>query len=383
MATEDHDFAEVDHAWMFDASLQPVRIQTQSESRPRPAGTVAAAQPPIQDLRRALAGFEHADEVVAAVEQAYRPGVTMGAGFRSLLTRLLGRVGVLTLDPLDPGMRAIGAPFMASALEAAPELKSALLARNAELEATGYHAQVHVDAKTSLFFVLENGERVSLRETDAKPEALSPNALLRPVWQDYLLPTVTYVGGPAELAYLAQSRVIYDSLLGRMPVVMARASFTLVDARGTKLLERYKLALTETLVSEGFLKDRIARKLVPDSVAAVFEETSADIDRRLGHLGSELASFDPTLKAALDKSRAKIEYQVGKIRRKTETEALRRDGRASAEAAYLSNLLYPHGHLQERFYSILPFLAKHGLELVDRLYDLVKVDCPDHRIVTL
>ncbi|MGH9592892.1 MAG: hypothetical protein ACRD5L_07355, partial [Bryobacteraceae bacterium] len=111
--------------------------------------------------------------------------------------------------------------------------------------------------------------------------------------------------------------------------------------------------------------------------------TSAEIGRRLDQLGSELTPFDPTLTAALGKSRSKILYQLGKVRRKTEIEALRRDARASAEATTLSSVLYPHGHLQERFYSILPFLAKHGLDLVDRLYDLVKVDCPDHRVVTL
>jgi len=128
----------------------------------------------------------------------------MGAGFRALLTKLLGRIGMLVLDPLDAGMRAIGAPFMASALEAAPGLKSALLERNGELTAAGYHAQVHVDSKTSLFFVLENGERVTLRQQHPEPSALSPNALLRPVWQDFLLPTVGYIGGPGELASFAQ-----------------------------------------------------------------------------------------------------------------------------------------------------------------------------------
>ncbi len=188
---------------------------------------------------------------------------------------------------------------------------------------------------------------------------------------------------PAELAYFAQSRVLYDRLLGRMPVVLSRAGFTLVDRRASKLLNRYHLALTDTFVSEGALKDRIGRELVPDSLAGSFEQTSADVERRIDVLGSQLTSFDPTLTAALEKSRAKIVYQLGKLRRKTELEALRRDGRAAAEATYLNGLLYPHGHLQERFHSILPFLAEHGLDLVDRLYDLVKVDCPDHRVVTL
>jgi bacillithiol biosynthesis cysteine-adding enzyme BshC len=394
LATEDHDFHEVDHVWIFDASRHPVSLHTEAPSewqgRQRPAGSFPVEHPPIAELRNALAGFEHGEEIVAAVADSYQPGVTMGAGFRALLVKLLGRIGMLVLDPLDPNLRAVGAPFMAKALVAAPDLKSALLARNADLAAAGYHAQVNIEENSSLFFLLENGDRVTLRRKDTEFAALqdraaeiSPNALLRPVWQDYLLPTVAYVGGPAELAYLAQAQVIYDRLLGRMPVAVSRTSFTLLDARAAKLLERYGLTLADTLAPEESLKKRIAHALIPRAVASLFDETSAEVTRRLDRLGAGLESLDPTLSASLAKSRGKILYQIEKTRKKTERELLRRDARASEEARYLSALLYPHRHLQERFYSILPFLAQHGLELVDRLYEVVQVDCPDHRVITL
>jgi len=316
--------------------------------------------------------------------------VTMGAGFRALLNKLLGGIGMLVLDPLDPQLRNVGAPFMADALAAAPDLKRALLNRNKELTGAGYHAQVNVEENTSLFFLLDNGERVALHKKDAEFAALkdraadvSPNALLRPVWQDYLFPTVAYVGGPAELAYLAQSQVIYDRLLGRMPVTVSRTSFTLLDARAAKLLARYRLALTDTLAPEESLKEKIAHALIPESVASLFEDASGEILRKLDRLGAGLETFDPTLAAALGKSRTKVLYQFEKLRKKTEREALRRDARASEEARYLSSLLYPHRHMQERFYSILSFIAQHGFELVDRLYEVVQVDCPDHQVVTL
>jgi bacillithiol biosynthesis cysteine-adding enzyme BshC len=314
----------------------------------------------------------------------------MGAGFRALLTRLLGRIGMLVLDPLDLQLRAVGAPFMAEALAAAPDLKSALLNRNKELAAAGYHAQVNIEENSSLFFLLENAERTTLRRKDAEFASLqdraaqiSPNALLRPVWQDYLLPTVAYVGGPAELAYLAQSQVIYDRLLGRMPVAVSRSSATLLDTRASNLLGRYSLSIPDILAPEGAVKERIAHKLIPQGVANLFDETSTEFVRQMGRLGSALETFDPTLAAASNKSRAKILYQLEKMRKKTERETLRRDARASEEARYLSALLYPHRHLQERFYSILPFLAQHGLDLVDQLYQAVQVDCPDHRVITL
>lgn len=394
LATEDHDFAEVDHVWVFDEARHPVQLSASApdgwQGKQRPAGTFPVERPPLAELRTSLAGFEHGQEIADLVADSYKPGVSMGAGFRALLLKLLGKIGLLTVDPLDPQLRTVGAPFMAKALAAAPELKSALLARNAELAAAEYHAQVNIEENSSLFFLLEHGERVTLRRKDAEFAAfqdraadMSPNALLRPVWQDYLFPTVAYVGGPAELAYFAQSQVIYDRLLGRMPVVVSRSSFTLLDARTAKLLSRYGLTLTDALVPEEALKERIAQALIPGPVADLFAETSAEVTRRLDRLNSGLEQLDPTLVAALSKSRAKILYQFEKMRKKTERETLRRDARASEEARYLNAMLYPHRHPQERFYSILPFLAQHGLDMVDRLYQVVQTDCPDHRVVTL
>jgi uncharacterized protein YllA (UPF0747 family) len=98
-------------------------------------------------------------------------------------------------------------------------------------------------------------------------------------------------------------------------------------------------------------------------------------------LRGDVGAFDATLAAALEKSRAKILYQLSKIRRKTARESARRDSRAASETAHLANLIYPHRHLQERLYSILPFLARHGLDFVDRLYENVQVGCPGHRIL--
>jgi bacillithiol biosynthesis cysteine-adding enzyme BshC len=394
LATEDHDFAEVNHAWTFDPARQPVALRVENpggaNGRPRPVGSIVLERSPIEELTRSLNGFPHAEEVVAAVRDAYVPGCTVGGGFRTLLAKLLGKLGLLFLNPLDPAVRQISAPLVSEALTAAPELKRRLLERSKELESAGYHAQVHLDGKTSLFFLLENGERTPLRRKDSeygelrdRAAEVSPNALLRPVMQDYLLPTVAYVGGPAELAYLAQSQVLYERLLGRMPVAVSRTGFTLLEPRATKLLARYHLTLPETFVDAESLKDRVAHALVPDSVERAFTDTAAGVERHLSSLRGELERYDHTLAAALDKSRAKMMYQLDKTRRKTARETIRRDDRAAADARYLTGLLYPHKHLQERFYSILPFLASHGLDLVDRLYEAVQLECPDHRIVNI
>ncbi len=394
LATEDHDFAEVNHAWVFDSSGQPEEFSVSSppgtNGRQRPVGGIVLDRPPVDELARLLAPFPHGEDVIAAVRDAYRPGVTMGAAFQALLKKLLDQLGLLFLDPLNPSVREIGAPLVAEALGAARELKGKLLERNRELEASGYHAQVHLEEKTSLFFLLENGERVPLRRPNSdfadlrgRAAQISPNALLRPVMQDYLLPTVAYIGGPAELAYLAQSQVIYDRLLGRMPVVVSRTSFTLLEPRAQKLLARYRLSLPQTFIDPERLKEKIARVLVPAAVERAFADAHDGLTHNLDCLNRELEKFDHTLAEALAHGKSKMVYQLEKLRRKIERETLRRDDRAGAESTYLSNLLFPHRHLQERFYSILPFVARHGMGLIDSLSDAARVHCPDHRVLLI
>ncbi len=394
LATEDHDFPEVDHVWVFNTSGEPVQVRVdapvEAAGRPRPVGGITLPNPPIQLLQEALAGMPFVDEVLEAAEKAYLPGVTMGAGFRALMQTIAGKLGLIFLDPLDPAIRKIAAPFIVKALHAAPELKTALLERTRELTHEGYHAQVHVDEKTSLFFLLENGERTTLRRKDAeyaelvnRAESISPNALLRPVMQDYLLPSVAFIGGPGELAYLAQSHVLYERLLGRMPVMFARSGFTLLDARSAKLLHRYRMTTAQAFVPQDALRQQIARELVPEAISKSVDSAKTGIAHHLDALHSELKTFDPTLASALEKSRAKMTHQMDKLARKTARESLGRDHRAIADARHLANLLYPHRHLQERFYSILPFLAQHGLDLVDRLYDAAEPGCPDHRVFTV
>ncbi len=391
MATEDHDFAEVNHTWVFNGDGHPARVGVEAAVvGQRPAGEYPVPHPPIDELRAAMTGFPETDAVIAAVKDAYRPGVTMGSGFRALVLKLLERVGVLVLDPLDPAIRAIGAPLMAEAVTKAPALKSALLARGQELSEAGYHAQVLVEEKTSLFFLLDKGQRTTLRLKDsecatlaARAADVSPNALLRPVWQDFMLPTIAYVGGPGELAYFAQSAVLYRELLGRMPVMLPRACFTVLDARSEKLMKRFGLSLPDLMVPGDALREKIAQQLVPATLGADFESTRAAVTENLDYLRAKLMEFDPTLAAAMEKSRTKVQYQVDKMKRKTARESLRRDERASADTSYLRGVVYPEGHLQERLHSILPFLAKYGMELVDKLYAEVKPECPDHRVITL
>jgi bacillithiol synthase len=397
LATEDHDFAEVSHTWLFDAAHTPVKLEVHRYANAQPVGTVTLPSVPLRELRAALHGFPSGEEVADLVEETYRAGSTMGKAFGELLRGILGGFDILQVDPMLPAFRRLAAPAIRAAVEAAPALTEALLERNAQLQEAGYHAQVHVEPHTSLVFLLENGRRLALRrheqdyilngrrfstaELADKAADLSPNALLRPVVQDSMLPTVAYIGGPAENAYLAQSEVIYRTILGRMPVAVPRAGFTILDQRTRKLLDRYQLSIPDFYHGEDELRQKIAAKLIPPALQSALHDAAGGVDQAIQRLHGELAAFDPTLARALDKSGRKIRYQFQKIERKTGREALHREARAARDAAYIWNLIYPERHLQERLYSFLPFLAKHGFEILDQLYDGIQLECMDHRVL--
>ncbi len=399
MATEDHDFAEVSRCWTFDASQKPSLLQVETDGPENlTAGAVRLENPPLNELRASLSDLPFGDEFAAIAELSYAPGRTFGEAFLDLMRRILPE-DLLYLDPLHPGIRALASPLLREALLNADELHAHLTGRAKELEAAGYHAQVRFDAGASLFFFLDAGRRFPLRrrqehyvaqdrsysaeELAGEAGMLSPTALLRPVMQDYILPTVAYVGGPAEIAYLAQSQVLHQLLLGRMPVTVPRAGFTVLDSRAGKLFRKYQLVLADFLHGLEPLEERIAARLLPPDLVESLVTASDSVTGHLDDLRSRLESFDPTLAAALDRSRARIMHQLAKIERKAAREALRRQDRAEAEAEYLFNLVYPRKHPQERLYTILPFLARHGLDFVSRLYENIRLDCPDHIVLTV
>jgi uncharacterized protein YllA (UPF0747 family) len=165
--------------------------------------------------------------------------------------------------------------------------------------------------------------------------------------------------------------------------VVPRTGFTILDQHSEKLMRRYGLALPDFFAGEDAIRERIATRLVPPALHAALSETGKAVDRAIERLRVDLSVFDPTLGRALDRSQRKIAYQLSKIEGKAGREAMRRSDRATAEAASLSGLIFPERHLQERLYSILPFLAKHGLDLVDHIYDAIELECADHRMMVV
>jgi bacillithiol biosynthesis cysteine-adding enzyme BshC len=395
MATEDHDVDEVRHvSWFQEGQLKRFELPAPHEKEAgRPVGKILLGAQIDEQVREAAELLVKQGSVLLAqfLKESYNRGETYGSAFAKLFARLFSQQGLILLDPLDPALHRIAAPVYRQAIDDRDALNEKLLRRGKELEAAGFSAQVKVTAKSTLLFYMGNqcgdeaqtsdgvrkaiaasghgkfqaGEKQwstteLLKTVESTPEDFSPSALLRAVVQDYLLPTVAYIGGAAEIAYFAQSEVVYKHVLGRMPVILSRPDFTLVDIKAAKLLRAYKLNVEDIWTGSQEVRRRMERASVPKDLSRDFDRNHKQIMKMLDQLRDQLKKLDPTLQGAVETARKKIEYQIDKLRRKT---GRAQDAKATLLAVYetfLEQLLYPHKVLQSRELCLLPFLARWG-----------------------
>jgi len=406
MATEDHDLDEVRHVTWFDSG-KLVRFELPADAaNGRPVGEVRLG-PAIEEHVKKAVGLltgPASETISRTLEHSYRSEATYGSAFGKLFAHLFAEHGLILLDPLDARLHRIAAPLYKKALEDRDELNDKLLQRGKELESAGYDVQVKVTARSTLLFTIRDGTRQpvaasnshfksgeaswtreeALRLVDSSPETFSANALFRPVVQDYLLPTVAYLGGPAEIAYFAQSSVVYEHVLGRMPVVLPRAGFTILDAKAEKLLQKYGLCIENLWAGPQELRRKMESVSVPPVLAENFDRDTAQMESTLAELGAQIERLDPTLAGAVSTARNKIAFQLEKLRRKAGRALDQKSGLLAEHEQFLENLLYPNKSLQSRELCFLPFLARWGMEGLSELQKLSDSETlGEHRIVRI
>jgi bacillithiol biosynthesis cysteine-adding enzyme BshC len=386
MATEDHDIDEIRHvSWFQDGSLR--RFELPAPDSPdqvgRPVGKVLLGAPVQEPVNEASELLVKQGSVLLAqhLRESYRPGETYGNAFAKLFARIFSEQGLILLDPLDVGLHRVAVPIYRQAVDQRDGLNDKLLQRGKQLDARGFSAQVKVTAKSTLLFYMGDGPRnpilmassnrfqagekqwskAELLDTvEREPQNFSPSALLRAVVQDYLLPTVAYVGGAAEISYFAQSEVVYKQLLERMPVILPRPGFTLLDVKAAKLLRAYKLKVEDIWAGSQEVRRRMELASVPTELSKNFDRNHHQVMKMLDRLKDQLDKLDPTLQGATETARKKIDYQIDKLRRKTGRALDGKAGLLSNHEDFLEHLLYPHKTLQSRELCLLPFLARWG-----------------------
>jgi bacillithiol synthase len=404
LATEDHDLEEADHVALPSRhELHTLRL-AHSESR-RPVGSIRLG-PGIHPLLDQAAELLGPGPALDALEAAYTPDATFAQAFARLLSSIFAEQGLILIDAASRGFHALGVPVLRQAIERAAELEAALLDRGKLLEERGYHAQVMVAPSSSLLFLLddETGARLALKRKegywtagkksfstqdllailDSAPERLSPNALLRPVFQDFLLPTAAYIGGPAEIAYFAQSQVLYDAILGRTTPVIPRLSATLIEPAIATVLAQHELSLNDILAAHpDELAQRLGARAIPIEGKRKLASAGNALDEELTSLTQWMRQLDPGLGRSADVSASKMRYQMNRLRRLAANYQLQTEAslRRHVDALYLN--LVPDQHPQERIIGAAAFLARYGDSLIPQLIDQAAQECPGHKAIFL
>ena len=421
IATEDHDFPEVAKAEIInrDCALSSVSVPAEVHPDGLPVGRVVldeTIEASLQTLLAALPKTEFSDDLEKLLRAAYQPGRKFGDAFAEVMTALVGQKGLILLDPMDSQLKQVAAPLYAKAARQAHEIALAIVNRSRELEAAGYHAQVAPSENSfPLFWHDDSGARRALSRNEngkyqaktasqkpdreggtdeysaeelaewalREPERFSPNVTLRAVVQDFLLPTVAYYGGAAEIAYFAQTAEVYR-ILGRPATpILPRTSLTLVEKHTWRSLDRYGISLVDFFGGVDHVLARVVKEYLGKETAAAFDHTTSSFNCELDDLQEQLRRVDPTLADALEKGRRKINYQIDGLRTRFNRAQVGRDEAVQRQIERAFDLLYPGKTLQERRINITSLLARHGRYVIDWIYGAIELESNDHEVVYL
>ncbi|HEY0323994.1 MAG TPA: bacillithiol biosynthesis cysteine-adding enzyme BshC [Pyrinomonadaceae bacterium] len=412
IATEDHDFAEVATAEFIgcDCRLAEVSVSPAMHKEGTPVGSVRLNESINETVERLLAVLpetEFTPDLRNMLTDSWKAGRGYGEAFARMMTHLMKGHGLVLLDPLDARLKELAAPLYSEAARRAPEIATAVEARSRELVEAGYHAQVTATADSfPLFLHTADGARHAVtrtergtykaKETEGEytaeeladkarldPSGFSPNVTLRAVVQDYLLPTIAYMGGAAEIAYFAQTAEVYRVLGRPATPILPRASMTIVEHRTGRTLERYNLKLSDFFAGLDSVLARVVEEHLGTEAAQTFDEAEGAVTREMDKLKEQLQRVDPTLADALETGRRKIEYQLTGLRSRFHRAQMNRDRAAHRQLERAALLLYPHKDLQERHINATSLLARHGRYVVNWIYDAISLGSHDHQVIYL
>ncbi|HWB96086.1 MAG TPA: bacillithiol biosynthesis BshC, partial [Bryobacteraceae bacterium] len=219
---------------------------------------------------------------------------------------------------------------------------------------------------------------------EAEPERISPAALLRPLFQDFVFSSSAQIAGPAEVAYLAQSAVLFERILGRQTPVLPRFSATLIEPSVGNLLRKHELGLEQVFTENaGELAQRLAARSMPIETKQKLAAAGNATDAELSALVEWMQSQDKGLGQSAETAAGKIRYQVGRLRTLAANFQLQRESTLARHAETIAQALCPGGVLQERVHGASYYFARYGLELAETICEQAANTCLGHTAIWL
>lgn len=403
---EDHDWEEVRECSVLDAEMRHVRIALSDLPG---AGSIPVARialdssiaDALASLRAALAPTEFTHELLASLEQAYRPGRGMAEAFARWIEGVFDGHGLVVFDAADPAAKRLAADVFARELEHPGRTSRLAYEAGERMRALGHEPQVTPSEGAPAIFKLTPQRRpvrwddgvytvdsarsepaALVREAGEHPERFSPNVLLRPIVQDCLFPTVGYVAGPSELAYLAQLKEVYPAFGLQAPLLYPRAMATVLDSASIRFLARYDVPIASLAANDESALNRLLDQQLPASVERALEEAVEAVGGRMAAVIASMPAIDPTLAGAAETTLHRMQHDLRNLHTKIIHASKKKHDTLHRQFTRTQAQAFPGGNPQERTLAIAFFLNRYGMGMVDRLLAGLPLETGKHWILT-
>jgi bacillithiol biosynthesis cysteine-adding enzyme BshC len=409
MASGDHDLEEIDHADIINSQNQVERIVCDLDvpNTKAPASTFRITpqiSECIEKLRISTHESEFKKNILSTLSQVYSEKRSFVDAFASWMMHLFGKTGLVCIDATHPEFKSLGKEIFGLEIKEHSPSTDRVLDTSKRLAELDYPVQVQLhEGILDLFVGDQKRETVRIQDSDfligdskspiseqdllsrleKEPHHFSPNVLLRPLYQDALLPTVAYVGGPGEIAYFAQLKGVYEHFGLPMPVIYPRKNVTLLETRTANILDQYGLSVEEIWRKGSGVIHGVISGQIPQTASEMLDSIVERLREDLQSLQDELVRVELSLEKAVDQAQGKIEYQISFLEKKILQASKKRHETIRQQLIKTVNTLFPNRKPQERVLNITPFLFKYGESLIDRLFGAIDLDETDHQIVEL
>ena len=401
VASDDHDWAEANHADVIgvDNELHHFEVASSSGDVHPPMHRIQLgpdAAPTLEAFVQTLPDTEFSAPYIELIRDGFAPGRTLPEGFHSMLQALLGRFGLFFTDAAHPAVKTLSAGLLLEELERSETMESVLTETAAELESEGYQLQVPVmEGGVNLFFEGPGGRERLYREGDAfrlrtsrgvvtadevraactaDPAVLSPNVLFRPVVESAVFPTLSYVGGPGEMAYFAQLKAYFEAHDIRMPVVYPRWAAAPIEAKIRKVLDKFDVEVHALQRPFHEISSDLAREEVPQDLRAAIGKLRGAIGGGVSALQKAATDLDPTLKGPVQQLRSQAMGALEDVEKKVMQAAKKKSEITLSQLEKAQLHLFPLGKPAERVQSPMYFLSRYGGAVLDQLYESFAVN---------
>jgi bacillithiol biosynthesis cysteine-adding enzyme BshC len=408
IASEDSDLAEVDHTFVTDreGKLQALRMPAAGQAK-IPVSRIRLGEaigPLMDELESFLPEGDGTRDVMAELRAAYTPGRTYPQAFGAWMAHLFGPLGLTLVDPSEPRLKRMAQPLFDAEITDRSPVSKAVIEQTARLKSAGYDPQIDVrDGFLTLFhqdpardaitmtprgFELKaSGRKFTPKELSTlladSPDSFTPNAVMRPLFQDTIFPSLAVVLGPSEIAYWCQLTLAYQRLGIPMPLLVPRSSVTLLEQKIERLRTKLGVDFLQVLQRGEHIIDDILRRKIPDSLTRRLTGARTQVTAAWDGIVAEIDALDPTLHKTVEIARGRTAHQLDFIDRKISQGARKKDAILRGQVERLTASLAPRGGLQERSLCIVPFLAGYGSRIITHAAEGIDPFAPEHRTLAV